>query len=51
MNVDYNAVPKKEYSPMYGLGFKYERHLLNDEDRKNEWEKEPDIDYGAIEWD
>ena len=36
---------------MYGLGFKYERHLLNDEDRKNEWEKEPDIDYGAIEWD
>ena len=51
LNVDYNAVPKKEYSPMYGLGFKYERHLLNDEDRKNEWEKEPDIDYGAIEWD
>lgn len=50
MNVDYNAIPKKEYSPMYGLGFKYERHLLNDEDRKNEWNKEPDIDYGEIEW-
>ena len=50
MNVDYNAIPKKEYSPMYGLGFKYERHLLNDEDRKNEWDKEPDIDYGEIEW-
>ena len=50
MNVDYNAIPKKEYSPMYGLGFKYERHLLNDEDRKNEWNKEPGIDYGEIEW-
>lgn len=50
LNTDYNSVPKKEYSPMYGIGFKYYRHLLSDEDRKNEWDKNPEIDYGAIEW-
>lgn len=50
INTDYNAVNKKEYSPLFNFGFKYERQCLNPEDRKNEWDKEPDIDYGEIEW-
>lgn len=50
-NTDYNSLNLKEYTPVFGCSFKYERQLLSNADFKNEWDKYPDIDYGAIEWE